>query len=266
MSTRLPPERYLQHLESDSARFREVLEATPAGTPVPSCPDWDADDLLWHLATVQRQWAVVVTQRPAGPDELQDTEPDRPSSRTELLLAFDRWSGELLDALGAAPVTDAAWNWSQDHTVGFILRRQAHEALIHRLDAEQCAGSVTVLDPELASDGVVEALEVMYGGCPAWGTQAPTKAHVRVDCTDTDVQVWVNLARFTGTSPDGTVHDEDDIIVVADPGVEPDALVQGTAGALDQWLWHRSDGSDLDTEGSPAVLATFRSVLSQPID
>ncbi len=47
-----PPE-YVTHLARDSARFVSVLRTTPAGTRVPTCPGWDADDLLWHLAEVQ---------------------------------------------------------------------------------------------------------------------------------------------------------------------------------------------------------------------
>ena len=46
--------------------------------------------------------------------------------------------------------------WSTEQTVGFPFRRQAAEALIHRLDAEQTADRVTLLDPELAADGVDE--------------------------------------------------------------------------------------------------------------
>ncbi|WP_238993563.1 hypothetical protein [Nocardioides caldifontis] len=63
--------------------------------------------------------------------------------------------------------------WAEDRTVGYIRRRQAHEALIHRLDAELTAGTVTALDPTLASDGVDEALDVMFGGCPPWGSFEP---------------------------------------------------------------------------------------------
>ena len=43
---------HLTHLARDSARFVAVLRQTPPGTRVPTCPDWDADDLLWHLAAV----------------------------------------------------------------------------------------------------------------------------------------------------------------------------------------------------------------------
>ncbi len=48
--------------------------------------------------------------------------------------------------------------WADDKTAGYIARRQAHEALVHRLDAELTVGDRTPLDPRLAADGVDEAL------------------------------------------------------------------------------------------------------------
>jgi hypothetical protein len=48
--------------------------------------------------------------------------------------------------LAATAPSTPAWTWSEDHTVGFIRRRQAHEALIHRIDAEQAAGDRTGMD------------------------------------------------------------------------------------------------------------------------
>lgn len=43
---------YLGHLARDSARFAAALRGTPARAPVPSCPGWNADDLLWHRPPV----------------------------------------------------------------------------------------------------------------------------------------------------------------------------------------------------------------------
>jgi hypothetical protein len=51
--TILPHTDYLHHLRADSRRFREVLAACDPAARVPGCPDWDAGDLLWHLAGVQ---------------------------------------------------------------------------------------------------------------------------------------------------------------------------------------------------------------------
>lgn len=265
--TRLSPEAYLFHLVSESSRFREVLVNCDPEARVPSCPDWSAADLLWHLATVQRWWTEVLVARPTRPEEV---EPPRPESYAELLDAFDRWSSELAEALEAADPAEEAWNWSADHTVGFILRRQAHEALIHRVDAELTAGAVSELDAMLASDGVLEVLDVMYGGCPPWGTWTPGEGLVRVDATDTGEEFWVRFGIFAGTDPDsGTSYaDEEDFHVVPAPegDVEPDVVVDGPAAALDLWLWHRAGEEEISVVGDEAVLARFRAIVATPLN
>ncbi len=265
--TPLSPESYLSHLRSESARFREVLAGCDPEARVPSCPDWSAADLLWHLATVQRWWAEVVGARPERP---QEVEPPRPASYDELLATFDGWSRDLVDALEGADPADEAWNWSDDHTVGFILRRQAHEALVHRIDAELAAGASSDVDPILATDGVHEVLAVMYGGCPPWGSWEPGEGIVRLDTTDTGEQFWLRFGTFTGTDPDsGTTYaDEEDFHVVTPPegDDEPDVVVDGPAAALDLWLWKRGDDREISVVGDQAVYARFRAVVDSPIN
>ncbi len=265
--SRLPAETYLSHLRSESARFREVLAGCDPGARVPSCPDWDAADLLWHVATVQRWWAEVLLARPTRPEEV---EPPRPESYDGLLAAFDDWSSELVGALEGADPRDEAWNWSDDLTVGFILRRQAHEALVHRVDAELSAGLTSDVDAVLAADGVHEVLAVMYGGCPPWGSWQPGEGLVRVDATDTGQELWVRFGTFSGTDPDsGTSYsDEEDFHVVEAPGedVEPDVVVDGPAGALDLWLWSRGDEAEISVVGDEATYARFRAIVGSPIN
>ena len=201
----------------------------------------------------------------AGPDDVPDR--DRPEEYAALLYAYDECSAALVDALEAADPGAPAWTWSNEQTVGFILRRQAHEALIHRLDAEQAAGDVTELDARLASDGVLEALDVMFGGTPPWGSFTPGEELLRVDCIDTDDHVWVRLGRFTGTDPEsGASIDEADINVVADPGGEPDCVVAGPAAALDAWLWRRGDDAQVDVAGDRSVFGSFLAIVDQPIN
>ena len=67
-TTRLDFPVYLEHLRTNSARFRDVLADCDPAARVPACPDWDAGDLLWHLAGVQWFWASVIRDRPAAPD------------------------------------------------------------------------------------------------------------------------------------------------------------------------------------------------------
>jgi hypothetical protein len=169
-------------------------------------------------------------------------------------------------ALEAADPTETAWSWSTEQTVGFTYRRQAHECLVHRLDAELTAGSVTPLDPQLAADGVHEALDVMFGATPAWGRFDPLPQHVRVDLPDTDTQVWVQLGTFSGAAPDGTEYAaEPDISVVPDPGTDPDVVVEGLAADVDAWLWRRQDDTGIQVAGDRSVYDRFRACVDQPI-
>ncbi|HET6562849.1 MAG TPA: maleylpyruvate isomerase family mycothiol-dependent enzyme [Marmoricola sp.] len=255
---------YLSHLRSDSARFLDTLRNAPAGAPVPSCPDWDADDLLWHLGQVQWFWGTVVADRLQSVDGLE--EPGRPGSRQELVTFFEEQSDRLRRELAAADPSEEVYMWASEKNVGYIQRRQAHEALIHRLDAELVIGDVSPLDAELASDGVLEVLDVMFGGCPPWGTFTPSGDQVLVRVTDTGLEVPVALGRFTGTDPDGTSYDEDDISVSAASSAEPAAVVSGPADDLDAWLWHRRDDTGLTREGDRTVLDRFLAVLDQPLN
>jgi uncharacterized protein (TIGR03083 family) len=263
--TRLAFAAYLDHIGSESARFRAALTGCDPTARVPACPDWDAADLLWHLAEVQWFWSRIIAGRPAGPDELEH--PARPTEYDDLLAAFDTSSAGLLDALAHAEPTDVAWSWAPEQTVGFTFRRQAHEALIHRLDAEQTAGVPSApLDPALAADGVEECLAVMYGGCPPWGRFTPDGRRVRIELIDVDQTIWVALGRFSGTDPDtDAVHDEDDLSVVADQGAGASATVRGTAAQVDTWLWDRSPASEVDMSGDPDAIAHLSGIVGQEI-
>lgn len=260
----LTPDAYLRHLDHDSARFRTVLADVDPTTRVPGCPDWDAGDLLWHLAEVQWFWAVVIETRPAGPP---DEHPARPSTYDELLTTYAGCSARLLTALSEADPAEEAWHWSADHRVGTSYRRQAHEALIHRIDAEQTAGVDSAVDSALAADGVDEALFIMYGGqAPDWAAIEPAGGAVAIRLTDTHTTLWARPGTLTGTDPDsGTSYDEGFLEPADDPGGPAAATVSGTSVDVDAWLWHRRDDSVIDLAGDAAVLEVFRAAVGQAI-
>lgn len=259
---------YLAHIRSESSRFRDVLAGCDPAARVPSAPEWTAADLLGHLGAVQHWWCHCIVNRPAAPDGYD--EPQLPTAYADLLAFYDEWHVKLVDALAAADPAEPAWSWSQnpaDHTVAFTYRRQAHEALIHRLDAELAAGAVTPLDPELAFDGVEEVLSVMYGGMPPWGSFDPLPHYVEFRATDLGRSVWTQLGVFSGTSPGGEEYaGEKDIHVVAEPAVPADAVVSGTAADLDAWLWHRRDDAAVTVTGDRGVYGHVRELLDHPIN
>jgi uncharacterized protein (TIGR03083 family) len=273
MTTRLTPTAYLDHIRSESARFRAVLADTDPAAPVPTAPEWTAADLLWHVAAeVQHFWTYVLESRPAAPTEETYTELERPegASYQDLLARFDELNSRFIKTLEQTGPEEPTWSWSNDQTAGFTYRRQAHEILIHRLDAELTAGAVTPLDPALAADGVDELLDVFYGGKPAWASFAGGDQYVRVDAVDTDTQTWVQLGLVSGTRPGGDrLEDEPDLSVVSadqiPAGTEPDVVIEGTAADLDAWLWRRRDDEDIQVTGDNDIYERFRALTNQAI-
>jgi uncharacterized protein (TIGR03083 family) len=260
---------YLEHIAHESGLFASAIQAAPPGARVPTCPDWDADDLLWHLAEVQWFWATIVREGVDG-SGAEAFKPARPAGRDALSKFFTDVSASLSAALTAAAPETPAWTWSDDHTVGFIRRRQAHEALIHRVDAELTAGtSRSDIDAQLGGDGVDECLRIMYGGdVPSWGTLTPDPGRtIRVRTTDTGQSWFVTLGQFTGTSPSGTSYDEPACAIPgADPGTNAAATISGGAADLDCWLWNRPPLSQPDRSGDPDALAGFDALRERGID
>ncbi|KRE39261.1 hypothetical protein ASG73_02680 [Janibacter sp. Soil728] len=268
----LPFDTYLTALERETARFRECVDMADPGARVPSCPDWSVDDLLWHVGgEVQDFWAWVIANRPQSPAAYE--EPERPADRVGLLHVLDHAHDELMLRLRNADPADAAWSWSGDpalHTVGFTIRRQAHEVLIHRVDAELTVGDPTPLDTDLAADGVLEALDWMYGGLPRWASFAPDGDTVMVHMTDTGHRVLVGLGRVTGHDPgEGVDIDQAHLRVVDRAAHGPgnaDAVISGTAQELDLWLWHRGPAHPVEMTGDEGVIDRLTAVLGEPVD
>jgi uncharacterized protein (TIGR03083 family) len=163
---------YLDHLARESARFGEVMREAPSHLPVQSCPDWNADDLLWHLGEVQWFWGTIVREKVTG-SQAGQLKPLRPADRAGLLNFFERASHDLAETLAAATPETHAWTWSEDQTVGFIRRRQAHEALIHRIDAEITAGDRTPMDAISVPTESTRPCASCTGDCPHGGPSPP---------------------------------------------------------------------------------------------
>ena len=258
---------YLAHLAEESARFAEVISEVPPYARVPSCPDWSAGDLLWHLGEVQWFWGTIVREKLTG-EQAEQRKPPRPAGWAGLLAFYRCASRDLGEALAAVPASARARTWAQDHTVGFIRRRQAHEALIHRVDAELAAGGRSPMDPPLSADGVDEVLRIMYGGdVPDWGTFTPGSGTVlRLQATDTGDWWLVSLGRFTGTDPgDQARYDQPAIQVTSALGAETAASICGSAADLDCWLWRRPPLIPVERSGDPDVLSAFDSMIASGI-
>lgn len=239
---------HLAAIRRESARFLAALDGVDLSAPVPSCPEWSAADLVWHLTEVQEFWASIVADLLQDPADASASE--RPPD-TELVAACAGRSRRLLDALSARRPEDACWSWHEGgNSVRWVLRRQAHEALIHRLDAELTVGEVTAIDQELAADGIDEVLRVMLDAVdlPAWSDFTPDGHIVALEAPGHG-RWTVELGRFTGTSPvSGRTYDEVALRLV--DGRPASTTIRGEPAALDAWLWGRGGADALGIDGS----------------
>jgi uncharacterized protein (TIGR03083 family) len=247
---------YLDHLRRESQRFAAALAGADPAAPVPTCPEWTAADLLWHLTEVQWFWATIAGERLQDPSPAEAGKPARPGTYTDLAALFETATGRLAAALADGADATPVWTWSSDRSLGFIRRRQAHEALIHRLDAELVGGEPGLMDPALSADGVDEVLRVMWAELPGWAAFTPGGGEVLLAAGDTGDSWLAVLGRFIGTSPTSGRNFDEPTIALADPATvpAPAARVHGTAAALDRWLWNRG-GTGVERTGDPAALA-----------
>lgn len=261
---------FLDHLRQESARFREVLADAPAGAPVPTCPDWDAGDLLWHLGGVQWFWGQIAEDRLTRREQiggLEEIRPGRPEDWADLLAFYDTSSARLHRVLSELPAETELWMWAEDHSAGYIGRRQAHEALIHRVDAELTAGAERApMDFPLAADGVDEALRIMRGYEDEDGfTATQIGAKLTIAAMDGGYAWTVTPVRVRGVDGEGNAWDVPRFLVVDGPDHEAAAQISGTAADLDCWVWNRPTVGVIERQGDPVALAAVDAVLAAAV-
>lgn len=251
---------YIEAIRRESARFLRMIESTSMDAPVPSCPGWTMADLAWHLAEVQNFWAQISGHLLSNPEEVASL--DRPRGG-DLAVSFAKASERLLAGVTRHPADAVCWSWYEGgRSVGWVRRRQAHEALIHRVDAELAAGAVSGVDGELAADGVDEMLGVMLGvdPVPGWAEYLPDGTTARIDLTDGERSWSFDLGRFVG-SESGAQHDLPALRLV-EHLADPDSIIRGAAASLDLWLWGRSSPDELEVRGDRSMVDRLRSIAA----
>ena len=244
----------------ESERFASALEDAVSDATVPCCPDWDASDLAWHLTEVQDFWGAMVEVLAQDWEDVERAE--RPASGPILPL-FRAAAARLVRVLSERDPADEVWTWAGTDTVEWVRRRQAHEVLIHRVDAEQTAGMpLSSIEAELAADGIDEILSVMIAGIPAWGRFAADGTSMRIECSDATGSWDLVFGRFTGTSPNtGTSYDTDALML--EPVSNPDTLIRGSAADVDLWLWGRGPIDPLTIEGDAGQADRLRTMAAE---
>lgn len=254
---------YINAIRTESTRFADVAANTPPGAAVPSCPDWTVADLTWHLLEVQYFWASIVEDLLQSPETIAD--PVRPSDDA-LPGMFTDQTDRLIAALSSHDPADVCWSWHDaGHSVGWIRRRQAHEALIHRVDAELATGKRTPIEPTLATDGVDEILTVMLDAndLPEWATFHPDGSTAAITVADGSSSWAMSLGRFGGTSPATGNRYDDVALALVDSVATPTAVLRGAATDLDLWLWGRGPIDAIEITGDSNIATRIRIIAAE---
>ncbi len=231
MPAMLRIDHYLDALSMAAARLNEESSEAGMEVPIPTCPEWSMRQLVAHQGMVHR-WATAHVR---GQDRIDTEAVEAEGLQHPHPGAWLMAGAEVLEAvLESAPA---------DLDVPFFLadagrprdawaRRQAHETVIHAVDA--LSGRLGALpdpeevdiDPSFAADGVDELLtgflprprQRMHSGIPIT---------VLVRTTDTG-HVWtVELSRAPA------------VVHVGSPERPADTTWSGSAVALYLGLWNR---------------------------
>ncbi|MCP4959275.1 MAG: maleylpyruvate isomerase family mycothiol-dependent enzyme [Actinomycetia bacterium] len=251
----------LEAIDSLTSDIVDLATRSDLAASVPTCGDWTLADLVWHMTEVQNFWVHAIANRPQGPKTYQ--EPVRPAEG-ELAAALDLARSRLLDALDGVDPAEHAWSWATSQTVGFTLRRQTHEALIHLVDARLAVGSsLPDAAPDLWADGIDEVLVSFLSDLPDWARFERPSSSVVIRATDADWMWRFTLGRRVGVEPESG-QDVDLPCLLQTDAADADATISGDAASLDLWIWGRPvEPSAISLEGHAGALSELRTVIDQ---
>jgi uncharacterized protein (TIGR03083 family) len=200
-----------------------------SSAPVPSCPGWTLDELANHLGRVYSWVAAILECDSAGPPDrdqaAQQSEDQPPAEWMQTGLS------RVVSLLRDLPEDARRWSFvtGPDSPVAFWWRRQMHETLIHRVDAELAAGSeITTPAAEIAADGIPEHLDL--NRCTRVEAQdirlgEGLTIHLHATDVESDAEWTIDTVNRT----------------YAASHMKADVALRGPAWALDRWCWRRGD-------------------------
>ncbi len=246
---------FLASIQNDSALLAAAAR-TDMSAEIPTCPGWLMRDLLLHLGRIHREKESTVRL------SLRDKDFTFEKPSENLVEWFEEGSALMLEAFRGKSPSDHAWTWHKpDQTVGFWIRRMAHETLIHRVDGELAHGPSTPINPEIAKDGIDEALTIFIEGYPPWASLNRDSSVIRLTTGD---RSWhLRKADFSGTSRSGRVFENFPTVLLEPDQSEPDCVISGEPAALNLWLWGRGPISELEVTGEASLAQYLRDIAAK---
>lgn len=172
---------HLDELIGAQAQFLATIGEVDPATPVPWCGDWQARDLVVHLADVHH-WA---TAKARGIEE----EPLAPGS-PGLEDRYRRCADELQHTLRELGPDAIGMTLLGPGPASFWRRRQLHETVVHLWDLRTAGGLRLDVDPAVWADTVDEVVTVMQPRQVRLGRMPRLPSTIGLDASDAD-QGWL---------------------------------------------------------------------------
>lgn len=218
------------------AEGRRLIEVTTADmtAAIPSCPDWQAADLLGHIANGWEAFRVILETPSVEPPDFAAFS-SAPDDHSELgAFAIDR-----LEAAAAAVASiepdQPVWTYLGVKPCAFWARRSHFETLVHRVDAELGAESPTPIDGAVGFDGVDE----LYAVLVAERAQDHPSGSLHLHQTDGDGELMLQVV--------------DGAISVTHEHAKGDAAVRASGEDLLLVSWGRRSLEGLELFGDESV-------------
>jgi uncharacterized protein (TIGR03083 family) len=260
---------FVEQYAAAAERFALAVAWSDLRSAVPACPDWTTYDLVVHLANVHAWAATIVETGSAAPE--QDDEPRGGRGRAR---AVSEWytgkAEDLYAVLRHTPPDRPCWNFVFGSGVaGFWPRRQLHEVTVHQIDLDQAAGRDTVIDAQVAADGVDEVLTVLSHRMHHRGFPAAIDRPLALTASDTGDTWILTPPPRSGQPPRVPEQPAGRHAAVPSPGVAAtrtrtvavgvEDRVEATADVLYRTLWKRLpfERAHLRLSGDPSRLRAF---------
>jgi uncharacterized protein (TIGR03083 family) len=232
---------HVDELERQGRGLADAAATAGLDAPVPACPGWVVRDLLRHTGGVH-DWARRFVEADPTVD-MDAAEEDLVQPTGDPVAWYRDRNAELVAALRAAPPDLAVPAFlAAPSPLAFWARRQAHEAAVHRADADAAAGGARpdAFPLAFAVDGVDELLTAFMSRPGRLRSPHPYALAV---APDDAAERWI-----VEVGPDGAT---------ARRGSGPvRCTLRGAAGRLYLFLWNRLP--DVTVDGEAELATTWR--------
>jgi uncharacterized protein (TIGR03083 family) len=192
------------------------------------------------MIEVHYSWKFIAHTHLMNP---ADYVPRLKSADDDLLAEYRTGLNDLIDVLSSLDSARSCWTWAGVQDIAWVIRRMAHETVVHAWDAHVSAGISSDIEAELASDGIDEFVHVMVKS-NVREEEGPLRGSVHIHCTDVDGE-WLIIPTETSD------------VVVTREHAKGDCAIRGSASQLLLGLWRRIPMSSLEVIGNADVAAQF---------